>query len=176
MIDDSGGTTNRFNVLHFSRSFEGKEDRKLLTRLKQELPGIALWALEGANRLIKNDGKFTQPESSTDTVRDLRASNQPLMDFIETHLDFDDNARVLSGDVWQAYRLWCIDTNTRLCTLQAFGRSLKQSLLSSGVEYRSRLRLNGKVSSGYLGLKLKPVEAEATPGAGAFSKPVEVKP
>jgi hypothetical protein len=49
-------------VLTFQNSFRDRMDTELRTRLAAELPGVALWALEGLRRLRANGMRFTVGE------------------------------------------------------------------------------------------------------------------
>src|SRR5262249_53944197 len=53
--DDSTALAGRFVTLQLSRSWAGKEDTGLKSRLLKELPGILLWAVEGLRRLRKEN-------------------------------------------------------------------------------------------------------------------------
>lgn len=53
-IDPSGALGKRLLVLDHNVSFAGKEDYSLKGKLELELPGVAIWALEGLKRLRKN--------------------------------------------------------------------------------------------------------------------------
>ena len=162
MIDDSGATTARFQVLHFNRSFIGREDRGLLARLLEELPGIARWALDGAQRLVANDGVFTQPESSNNAKDDLRAANEPLQEFINERLEVRDGHKVHITDLWVAYRQFAADNNIKLGTKRAFAQSLKQTLLAvEGVTHNRGLRIDGIQSTGFEGLAVRGVQTMA---------------
>lgn len=170
MIDDSGASSNRFHVLKFTKSFEGREDRGLLRRLLLELPGIAAWAVEGARRLISNGGSFTAPETSIDSSNELRSSNQPLREFIEEMITFDPDGRAHSGDLWRAYRIWAADTNTRLPSRTSFYKSFKQTVLGGDVRYEKALRIGDQVNTGFAGIALTdPATSSQSVVAGAFA-------
>ena len=154
MLDDSGASVSRFQPLKFTRSFEGREDRTLVPRLKQELPGIALWALDGLTRLIANDGRFTQPLTSQQARADLSESNQPLRDFIAERMTFENSSRSHKSDIWAAYRLYAQEANVKLPTRSIFYHSLDQTLLGSSAERRPSVRINDKVAAGYTGIRL----------------------
>lgn len=168
MLDDSGATTNRFLVLFFTRSFKDKEDRTLLSRLLKETDAIAAWAAQGAHRLIHNGGVFTSPKTSVEALREMKDTNQPLSAFIADYLIFDKDARAVSGEVWAAYRLYCSENNVRLGTQNAFSRSLRRAMLEHPSEYQRTMRLNGKVSSGYLGLRVRDLVVGVPMTAAAF--------
>ena len=52
----------RLNVIEFKNNFRDKEDRKLLDKLKAELPGILNWMLEELPDFIKNNGQLAHNE------------------------------------------------------------------------------------------------------------------
>ena len=60
MADSSGALASRYVVLMMERSFFGREDLGLATRLLTELPGILNWARAGYLRIRKR-GYFLQP-------------------------------------------------------------------------------------------------------------------
>lgn len=154
MLDDSGATSNRFQVLRFTRSFSDREDKTLVPRLIGELPGIAAWAVSGLCRLLANGGNFTTPATTVDAVADLRGANQPLRDFISEYLEIDPRGRCHSKDIWQSYRIYCIDNNVKLPTRNTFVRSLEKTLLGTGAKKKTAVRVEGKVSTGFEGLSL----------------------
>lgn len=158
LLDDSGATTNRFVVLYFTRTFAGHEDRGLLNRLRGELPGIAAWAMEGAARLVHNNGQFTSPSSSIEAINELKQANQPMETFIQQWLIFDRESKALSRDLWHAYKLYCIDENISLPTKRAFSKSLKQALLGTNCQYQASMRVGDEASSGYEGVRLREVD------------------
>lgn len=155
MLDDSGASTSRFHVLRFTTSFLGREDRGLAARLKGEVDGVALWALEGLRRLISNGAQFTQPETSTEAIDALKECNQPLKEFITEYLVFGPETRCHVKDVWALYRLYAQDANVRLPQRAQFVRSLTQTVLGTAA-YKRSVRLDGAVSTGYEGMGINP--------------------
>jgi len=143
MTDDYGATTNRFHVLRFDRSFEGREDRHLGTRLAREYRQIAHWALYGAGRLIQNDGRFSEPESSRASRDDLRDANEPMQEFISEYLEFGPDYRTAATDVWAAYQRYSADVNGKLPGRNTFYRSLRAALTNAPVAWKERLRIDG---------------------------------
>jgi putative DNA primase/helicase len=70
-IDATGALAARMLYIKFDVSFKGREDTKLLSKLLPELPGIAVWALEGLRRLRSN-GRFTETETQKEMVKQFR--------------------------------------------------------------------------------------------------------
>lgn len=161
MIDDSGASANRFHILKFTRSFAGSEDRGLLRRLRGELEGIAAWAVQGALRLIGNNGQFTTPLTSQEATDDLKGANQPLLQFLNECATFEPDARCHNCDIWTAYQQWAVGENVRLPSRNSFLRSLNQTLLGQPVERSKAVRVEGKISTGYTGMGIRPPLADA---------------
>jgi putative DNA primase/helicase len=79
--DNSGAFAARCVCLALNHSFLGKEDRQLMGRLKPELDGILLWAIEGWKRLQAR-GAFVQPESGRSLADDLEAETADIRTFV----------------------------------------------------------------------------------------------
>jgi P4 family phage/plasmid primase-like protien len=168
MIDDSGASANRFMVLKFTRSFEESPDRGLAFRLLQELPGIAVWAVDGGRRLIANGGRFTTPATTVEATADLRGSNQPLLEFLNDCAVMGPDQRCHATSVWEAYQMWAMGANVKTPTRNAFYKSLNQTLLGKGVTRHEALRIGPKSTTGYTGMLVQtPAERAETPQAAA---------
>lgn len=85
-LDDSGALAARMLILRFENSFEGREDRELFTKLRAELPGVALWALDGLSRLRANGGRFTVGAKGLAAVRAAAESQSPALRYAEACL------------------------------------------------------------------------------------------
>jgi len=166
LMDDSGATTNRFQVLKFERTFKDeKEDRGLLMRIMPEIEAIANWAIGGAVRLVKNKGRFTQPVSSTEAMEELRDQNQPLVEFIQDCLEFGGDFRCHSMAVWKCYDEFARARNIPLCSAPTFQRSIKKALKAGQYqcEHKKAIRIKGilKLAAGYEGFKVKDLNSAA---------------
>ncbi|AJE33697.1 NTP-binding protein [Corynebacterium humireducens NBRC 106098 = DSM 45392] len=82
--DSSGALVDRWVVLETAVSHIGREDTSLFDRLVVELPGIFNWALHGATRL-HDQGRFTTPASTAETVEMLHDAAAPEATFIREH-------------------------------------------------------------------------------------------
>ena len=155
IADDSSAAPRRWVVLKFTEDFTGREDRKLGCRLVSETEAISAWAVEGLRRLMQN-GQFTLPQSSIDATEELSKSSSPLILFANERLDFGNDKTVHSRLLWDAYRNWCADTNTRNhLTSYNFSRLLKQVLIERGGSYREKITdANGSRYRGYMGVAL----------------------
>jgi putative DNA primase/helicase len=81
-FDASGALSSRLLILSYNRSFEAKPNRALRTKLAEELPGIALWALDGLKRL-RRQGCFTEPQESKAVLTTVRREGSPCLAFLQ---------------------------------------------------------------------------------------------
>jgi putative DNA primase/helicase len=103
--DPSGAMDSRLFLVKFGRSFAGREDRTLETKLKGELGGILNWALEGLARLQQR-GEFLQPAVSAHIKREIDDVSNPIRNFVQTHVYPDPDVRTppdLAYQIWQRF-------------------------------------------------------------------------
>jgi putative DNA primase/helicase len=125
MRDSSGALAKRYSVLTLTKSWLGKEDTALLGRLRAELPGILLWALQGLARL-QSRGKFIQPASSAQTIEELEAMTSPIKAFVAERCEFKPQAITPVSELFAAWRYWCDSTGyPHSGNVQSFGKNLR---------------------------------------------------
>ncbi|MEE3801346.1 phage/plasmid primase, P4 family [Mycobacterium intracellulare] len=120
--DDAGAVKARLVVLHTPNQFNGENgnpsaDEGLKDRLvREELPGILRWALEGARKL---DGKITQPAISAKYADAIADSGSPITVFLREFFEFGDDDKMASddnrywigkADAFALWKYWC-DSN-----------------------------------------------------------------
>ena len=78
------GLSGKMLVLPFDVSFEGREDLALEDKLEEELQGIAMWAVRGAQRLLAApvSDRWPAPAASADAVRLYHLQNNPFDSFL----------------------------------------------------------------------------------------------
>lgn len=110
--DRSNGIWRRLLLLPVHREWvEEEQDRKLLDKLLEELPGILNWALEGLARLWRQDG-FTKCERSRLAVEEFRNECNPPREFVKeclmrTPADMESVAPTFK-EVCDAYKSWAL--------------------------------------------------------------------
>jgi len=162
LIDDSGATTNRIVTLMFDRSFKDREDFGLVDRLTLEAEGVAAWAVKGLRRLLANNCRFTTPASSAASITNMQEDNQPLLEFINSHLKVEPTGRAISSNIWEAYRTYAADCNVKLPSRTQFYKSLRQSLLGAdGVKESRAVRVGERTGQGYTGLTIRTLTGDA---------------
>ncbi|AMV37383.1 phage/plasmid primase, P4 family [Planctomyces sp. SH-PL62] len=155
--DSSRALSSRLILLRFTRSFYGKEDLGLLTRLQEELPGILIWALEGWRRLQLR-GRFHQPASGRSLLESMDELASPVAVFLEDCCVVEPGASVPSSDLYDAWRSWCRrHGRDAVGDEQALGRDLHAAIPGLGkrrhrigsarVVYYSGVRLGSAASA-----------------------------
>ncbi len=142
-LDDSGALAARMLILRFENSFEGREDRELFTKLRAELPGVALWALDGLSRLRANGGRFTVGAKGLAAVRAAEESQSPALRFAKACLAITGVKEdfVPLDNVFAAYEGWATDeslSNRERRNRNDFKDDLVAALETRGVRYARR--------------------------------------
>jgi len=122
--DASTALAGRFLVLRLTNTFYGTEDVTLTDQLLAELPGILLWAIEGWKRLKKR-GRFVQPKSAEEAIRDLEDLASPVSAFVRECCVVGPGHRAWIDELYKAWQTWCEqDGRTVVTHKQTFGRDL----------------------------------------------------
>lgn len=122
--DASGALVGRFVVLVLRKSFYGKEDIALTSRLLAELPAILGWALDGRDRLQKR-GAFKPPKASDDALREMEELSSPIIAFVSECCLVDEKIEITSGRLYECWRIWCNDCGKSYTGDKAsFGKNL----------------------------------------------------
>jgi putative DNA primase/helicase len=122
--DASGAIANRFVVLAMHKSFLGKENTSLTEELTRELTGILSWSLDGLDRLT-HKGKFTEPQSSVDSILALQDLVSPVAAFARDRCDIGIGHEISIADLFADWRSWCEDNGHKPGSVQTFGRDLR---------------------------------------------------
>ncbi|SMF52440.1 DNA primase family protein [Pseudogulbenkiania subflava] len=127
VIDDrSGGTWRRLMLVEWPVTLEEHErDKKLQDKLaQQELPGILNWALEGALRVLEEG--LVVPTSVTASGSRLRQENNAIALFVEDAVQLHKEAVIAKGDLYKAFKLWCLSHGHKVMSEVNFGKELRR--------------------------------------------------
>lgn len=103
--DSSDAISSRFLILQLGQSFFDREDHQLLDKLTDELPGIALWAMEGYQRL-RERGRFDEPESSEQARKDWYETGNPLAEFVKDYCLLGPDEKIDPTFFTEKYNMW----------------------------------------------------------------------
>jgi putative DNA primase/helicase len=122
--DSSGAIANRMLILQMTNSFLGKEDHQLDDKIRPELPGILLWALEGLDRLTRN-GKFTVPASSRDVTNLMMDLASPISAFVRERCAIGPDHEVMVDRLYETWKEWAEENGHQSGAKVTFGRNLR---------------------------------------------------
>ncbi len=125
--DNSESMRRRIVGIPLQESFEGKEDTRLSEALRQEVPGILNWALEG-NRRLNERSRFDPPPASRELSNNVGHDASPLGWFIADYCEAGEGKQVEVAQLYQAYRQACECDGHRACSKAVFGKRLKTAL------------------------------------------------
>ena len=153
--DQSKGFWRRFAVIPCTRSFLAHEEVKDIDRLvvREELAGIAAWALEGAARL-QRVGRYTTPRASEEAKAEWQADSDQVRQWVAARCAVlppgTSQWREAGLDkLYSDYRLWAQANGHTAVASARFGARLK----AIGYEHRTnaarlyRLELLGRQSN-----------------------------
>jgi putative DNA primase/helicase len=160
--DASRSLARRLNILKFSH-VPDKPDYSLKRRVVGESAGLAVWALEGLRRLLKNQ-KFTRPKASEEFLQDSDKLSNPLGATFEDCLNFDDPAGFTPKvRLYQTYCAICEIENMPRLANNIFFQKFKARYGAQVVDmnrYGPVDRATGRRSWGVQGVILTPAAQE----------------
>lgn len=109
ITDHSSAFYQRLILIPCDRRFsEEEKNRNLHKELKEELPGIFNWVVEGLQRLKKR-GRFEQFDFMKDAVQELEDENNPINSFFDEHIEIEilENTYIEKAELFQKYKNWC---------------------------------------------------------------------
>ena len=154
LFDDSGALAGRMMILPFNRSFYGHEDLGLIDRLLPEMPGIAVWALEGLRRLSQR-GAFTVPAASRTEAEQIHEAYSPLTQFLTEKCILGPEQRVTAVELYEAYRAWGADLGEDALRPRVFTGAIKDAARGFGVQYGTHRFEGDKVARGFRGIGVR---------------------
>lgn len=106
------GIWRRLKVIPFSAKIKGNSDIKNYADYLYEKAGSAImkWIIEGAEKVSKTDHKVDDPKCVRDAVAAYREDNDWLGHFIADCCDVGDGLTEKSGEFYQQYRAYCIQS------------------------------------------------------------------
>jgi putative DNA primase/helicase len=152
--DPSGALAARWRVLQMHQSFVGREDRGLDAALEREMPGILLWAIQGARKL-KDLGRIEQPMSAADTLSQMKRLASVVVAFVEDRCELKGDGIVSVDALHSCFLGWCRDQGLKNeLSKELFGKELTTGFNAAGVR-RVRKRADGDRSYHYQGIVVR---------------------
>lgn len=124
--DNSGALNARVVPIHFTKSFVGREDRKLGEKIALGLPGLMNLCLEAVQTLYRQ-GNFKLSEASQSVLDDLQDESAPLKVFVRENCTLDSKKGVQCPALYQTYINWAQQNNEICYSEKEFFRELKKA-------------------------------------------------
>lgn len=162
ITDHSSAFYQRLILIPCDRRFsEEEKNRNLHNQLREELPGIFNWMMEGFIRLKKR-GRFEEHRFMREAVEELEDENNPVnvffKDFIAT--DVSSESYIEKGDLYAKYSKWCVETNNYRLSLAKFSNCVYKKY-SKFTPKTCRLPSSGKrIWRNLKYIDFKPIEHE----------------
>jgi P4 family phage/plasmid primase-like protien len=147
-------------IIPFNKYFSdelGNKDPDLINKLKQELPGIMNWALQGYDRL-KTQGRFTDSKTIDKYVKEYQRDASDMLRFISDCVVLDEDATTTRDEIYKVFRDWAdaeaIDA-TRITKQKIYSvlRGYYRETKGHSAE-EPKLREDGDLKRGFKGLKV----------------------
>lgn len=154
--DHAGALIRRLNIIQFQRSFAQNPDSGLTDRLREEIPGITMWALDGLRRL-RATGKFTLPASSKEAISEWRVYTSPIASFLQECTEPHINGEIARGELYDAWVAWAAERRIGAMTT---GRFFERIRANSPHVITASYEQGGHKHSVFRGLIMKPWAAK----------------
>ena len=130
----ASSTMRKMLIIPFQAQFKGSEvDKDLKNKLKKERNGIFNFAIEGLQRLIKNDYEFTKSKKIDRVIEEYFENADPMHHFVKEMVVADSENRMFYEDLYNEYCKW----------LKNEGGTIRINRLQFPIEIKSRLQSNG---------------------------------
>lgn len=106
------GTWRRLIVIPFDAKIEGQNDIKNFTEYLYENAGGAIlsWIIDGAKQVIADEYRIDPPERVKDAIKAYRENNDWMNHFLDECCEIDSAFTEKSGELYSAYRAYCLRT------------------------------------------------------------------
>lgn len=124
IIGQDDGIWSRLRYIEFTESFLGREDKGLEKRLRQELPGILNWALEGLRDWQING--IQTPDSVRHRTEEFRKGSDQINTFFDDKISAHIDGRISKAAMYTLYKNWATNGGEFVINEREFNASLQQ--------------------------------------------------
>ena len=121
------GTWRRLIVIPFNAKIEGSSDIKNYADYLFNKAGGAIlkWIMTGAKRVIEKDYHIVKPAVVEATIQKYKDNNDWLSQFLDECCEIDSSYSAKSGDVYNAYRSYCMQVGDYIRSTTDFYTALE---------------------------------------------------
>lgn len=139
------------------RPRDRKDDPYLGIRLQDEAEGILLWCIEGLERLLINDFRFTMSRRARENLLKSMIQSNNVVEFLksEGYIRFDPQGCASSRALYEIYRDWCEDNALTPLKPNTFWNYLNQNKETYHLAFSTHIPGgNGRHVRGFQGLRI----------------------
>ena len=127
VADNDDAFWRRWLLVNFPKYIpQGQRDPGLEDRLKDDLPGILNWAVDGWARL-RDQGEFTNAEDTDRTRNVWKTWGDSADEFITNACLADEDAEnITTREAWKVYKRWCNINGRDSCGQRQFTLKMKE--------------------------------------------------
>ena len=121
------GTWRRLIVIPFNAKIEGSSDIKNYADYLFNKAGGAIlkWIMTGAKRVIEKDYHIVKPAVGEAAIQKYKDNNDWLSQFLDECCEIDSSYSAKSGDVYNAYRSYCMQVGDYIRSTTDFYTALE---------------------------------------------------
>lgn len=153
LTENSNALTGRMVVLRMTKSFYGREDTDLATKLMRELSGIFNWAMLGEHRRVARGGHFLQPRSGLELLEVMEELSNPMKPFVEDVLVYEPGGVVDKDELFAVYKHWAHRKGIHPGNDLSFKKKFLAAVQDQPIENKE-VRSNGERRRVYVGIRL----------------------
>lgn len=125
-LEHNTGFFRRFIIIEFDQTITDEEKNPMLANeiIKEELPGVFNWILEGLKRLLQQ-GDFTKCTAAIQAVERYRKDSDSVALFLEDgNYATSKDDQISLKEFYSLYKDFCKDSNYNCCSNKAFSARL----------------------------------------------------
>lgn len=153
--DDSYGFFRRQLILMTKPRPKGRDDDPFLSdKLRAEKEQIAVWALDGLYRLMKQDFHFTVSDRSKAAMMSAMDEANNVVSFLRSKgsFTFDPEGEITSREFYNIYKCWCDDNAIEPVSKRQVIGYLRAHCHEYGMTY-GNVRYQYKLVRGFRGMR-----------------------
>lgn len=146
------GTWRRLIVIPFNAKIEGSSDIKNYADYLFNKAGSAIlkWIMTGAKRVIEKDYHIVKPAVVEAAIQKYKDNNDWLSQFLDECCETDSSYSAKSGDVYNAYRSYCMQVGDYIRSTTDFYTALECAGFERKRNKSARLILGLQLKSDFL--------------------------
>ena len=129
-VEQTNAYFGRYLIIPFDVTIPDHEQDAELSKkiINNELSGVFNWLLEGLNRLIAQK-KFTESEAVKQQLNDFKKQSDSVLLFLEDegYQQSTNESYLMFSEVYNAYKIYCIENGNHSCSGKSFSERLKKS-------------------------------------------------